>query len=287
MIRQTPDRNPALPGCPNGHPGVIFTKKDNGMKKILCIGNSFGDDSQRYLWGVARADGKEIKCVNLFIGGCSLYRHYRNMLSEEEVYNFAINGHRTDLMVSLKHALLMDEWDVIYTQQCSPHSGEPETYQPYANALAEYVHKMAPKAKLYIMQTWTFERETPRFKLTSFTEPEPHFAAIKDCYWQMFDDIKADGMFPCGEAMYTMWERKAQYGIEKVHRDGFHAEYGIGRYLLALTIWGTLSGKDVRENTFSDFDVEVTPEQAQHCREVAAEIVEKYRPLVAERIAAR
>ena len=257
------------------------------MKKILCIGNSFGDDSQRYLWGVARADGKDIKCVNLYIGGCSLYRHYRNMLSEEAVYAFNINGHKTDLMVTMKHALLMDEWDVVYIQQNSPGSGEPETYQPFANELAAYIRKLCPKAKLFVHQTWTFERETPRFKLTSFTEPEPHFEAIRRNYWQMFDDIRADGMIPNGEAMYTLWQRKAQYGLEKVHRDGFHADFGVGRYLLALTVWGAVSGRSVIDNTFDDFDEEVTPEKAQACREVAEEVLNMYRPLVAERIAAR
>ena len=63
------------------------------MIKILCIGNSFGSDCTRYLPGVARADGKDIKVVNLYIGGCSLYRHYRNMLSDAPEYNFEINGY--------------------------------------------------------------------------------------------------------------------------------------------------------------------------------------------------
>ncbi len=257
------------------------------MLKILCIGNSFGSDCTRYLWGVARADKKEIKVVNLYIGGCSLYRHYRNMLSEEPAYAYEINGFRTDWMVSLKHALLMEEWDVIFTQQNSPGSGEPETYQPYANELAAYIRRLNPGAKLFVHQTWTFEYETPRFKLTSFTEPEPHFEAIVKDYWQMFDDVKADGFIPDGEAMFTLWQRKAEYGLEKVHRDGFHADYGIGRYLLALTVWGAISGRDVRNNTFNDFDVEVTPEQAEYCRIVASEVLAKYRPLVAEKLAAR
>ena len=53
------------------------------MKKILAISNSFGVDANRYLYGIARAAKEEIRVVTLYIGGCSLYRHYRNMLSEE------------------------------------------------------------------------------------------------------------------------------------------------------------------------------------------------------------
>ena len=62
------------------------------MIKVLSIGNSFSEDAQRYLYGIARADGVSMKTVNLYIGGCSLERHYRNMLSGNAVYDFQING---------------------------------------------------------------------------------------------------------------------------------------------------------------------------------------------------
>ena len=40
--------------------------------KILSIGNSFSEDAQRYLKLIAGANGRELTCVNLYIGGCSL-----------------------------------------------------------------------------------------------------------------------------------------------------------------------------------------------------------------------
>ena len=55
---------------------------------ILCIGNSFSQNATRYLHQIARKDGKEINIVNLFIGGCTLDRHFRNMLSEKAEYLF-------------------------------------------------------------------------------------------------------------------------------------------------------------------------------------------------------
>ena len=60
--------------------------------KILAISNSFGVDGTRYLYGIARAAGDNFKVVTLYIGGCSLYRHYRNMLSEENAYSLYLNG---------------------------------------------------------------------------------------------------------------------------------------------------------------------------------------------------
>ena len=148
--------------------------------KLLIVGNSFGEDSLRYLHQIAKAHKVNIKAVNLYIGGCSLYRHYRNMLSDEAVYDYQINGFSTKIMVSLSKALLSDEWDFVLLQQCSPQSGELDSYEPYATALAEYIRRYAPKAKLFVNQTWTFEVGTPRFKLTSYETPETMFPAIKE-----------------------------------------------------------------------------------------------------------
>ena len=44
--------------------------------KVLAIGNSFSNDAMRYLHEIAKADGVDMKTVNLFIGGCPLSRHY-------------------------------------------------------------------------------------------------------------------------------------------------------------------------------------------------------------------
>lgn len=254
--------------------------------KILVIGNSFGGDCTHYLYGVARSDGmRDFKVVNLYIGGCSLYRHYRNMLSEAPVYSFELNGQTSGLYVSLKDALLSDEWDVVFTQQCSPESGEAANYEPYATALADYVRRMAPGAAFYVHQTWTFERGAARFRLTSYTEPEEMFAAIVRNYDAMAQATHARGIIPDGEAMFTLWQRRERYGLEKVHRDTFHADYGVGRYLLALTVYSTLTGRDISGNMFSDFDVPVSEAAAAAAREVAAEVTAKYR-IINEKYAA-
>ena len=42
---------------------------------ILAIGNSFSQDATTYLHQVAKADGEDITVINLYIGGCSLYKH--------------------------------------------------------------------------------------------------------------------------------------------------------------------------------------------------------------------
>ena len=41
---------------------------------ILAIGNSFSQDAMRYLHKIAKADGVEFECFNIYIGGCSLLK---------------------------------------------------------------------------------------------------------------------------------------------------------------------------------------------------------------------
>ena len=54
-------------------------EKTEKMKKILAIGNSFSEDAARYLHQTAKAAGVDTKVVNLFIGGCPLERHWKNI----------------------------------------------------------------------------------------------------------------------------------------------------------------------------------------------------------------
>ena len=51
----------------------MIKPSEDGILKILTIGNSFSDDTMQYLYKVAKSAGVEkIKLGNLYIGGCSL-----------------------------------------------------------------------------------------------------------------------------------------------------------------------------------------------------------------------
>ena len=237
------------------------------MKKILILGNSFGQDAARYVYGISRAGGEELRIVNLYIGGCSLYRHYRNMLSEEAAYSYEINGHSTGLFVSLKKALLMDEWDYVVMHQCSPQSGEYEKYQPYLSELAAYVRRLCPPAKLVINMTWTFDRECKRFKLTPFETPEEMLPAIEAAYARGAEDIGAEFVIPSGRAVWKLYE---EIGGE-TYRDGFHCHLGHTRYMLGCMWFMAFTGKSVEGNGFADFDTDIPAEMIARVRRIAIE----------------
>ncbi len=219
--------------------------------KILAIGNSFSDDATRYLYAVARADGYPLQAANLYIGGCPLSLHHKNMLSGEPAYTLGYNGHLTGFPISLQAALTNREWDVVTLQQASHESFNSATYTPYGKELADYIRHLCPSARLIVHQTWAYERDSERLhQIAGYDRPENMLADIVSAYARFAEIIHADGIIPSGE----MFAALLQNGLERVHRDTFHASLGAGRYALALLWYRMLSGRSVIGNTFRDFD---------------------------------
>lgn len=225
--------------------------------KILSIGNSFSDDAQHYLHSLAKHDGVQMKTVNLYIGGCTLRTHYLNMLDDAQRYPFWFNGEATGLSVSIRQALISDDWDIITLQQASHQSFDYATYTPYLEELAKYVKKYCPHAKLYIHETWGYENGSKRLESVRYESMSAMFADVKTSYQKAAKAICADGVLPSGTALMTA----AENGLVHTHRDGLHLSYGAGRYLAALTWYKTLTGNDITNNDFNDFDEPVSDEE--------------------------
>lgn len=223
----------------------------------LSIGNSFSQDAHKYLHYLAKSEGVDIQNANLFIGGCSLERHFRNMMGDSKVYDLEINGNGTGFKMSIGEALLARSWDYITLQQASGQSFNYDSYIPYVIELAEYVRELCPKAKILIHQTWGYETDSERIKNFGFTTYDEMFAQVKESYDKAAKAIDADGIIPCG----TVFQNALKNGMEKVHRDTFHASLGAGRFMLALTWYKYLTGNNIDNVTFNMFDEEVTEEE--------------------------
>ena len=235
--------------------------------QILSIGNSFSQDAQTYLYRMA----KSMFSVNLFIGGCSLDLHYRNMLGDKNNYSLEVCNVRTGFNMSIKEALLSRKWDVITLQQVSSASYRYESYFPYVEELAAYVRKCNPAAKLYIHETWGYETGCEKIERQGFRTMDEMSERVFATYAKVAETIGADGIIPAGHGLLALSHAQDK----PVHRDGSHADLGIGRYMLGCVWYETLTGKPAPEN-FSDFDVEVTPEEAALVREVAHKTVTEF-----------
>lgn len=240
---------------------------------ILSIGNSFSQDAQRYLHRIAKADGVALNTFNLYIGGCPLSRHYRNMLSGEAAYDLQMNGESTGFSVSLDEALLNRDWDVVTVQQASHQSNNYDAYQPYLEELAEHIRLCAPKAKLAVHQTWAYEQGSQKLcELLGYSDYKQMLSDVVNAYDSAASAIQADLLIPSGRVLGEL----LACGVEKVHRDTYHASYGLGRYALGLIWYKALTGNDVMGNTFSDFDEEIPAAEIALAKKCVMQIAKEY-----------
>lgn len=237
--------------------------------KILSIGNSFSQDATRYLSRMAAENNLVLKTVNLYIGGCSLKTHYYNMLDDSRKYLMEFNGFSTGFYVTIKEALMSDEWDYVTVQQASPLSYKQESYQPYLNELAAYIKKYCPHTKILVHQTWAYEDGSERLANHGYATGADMFRDIEKAYQQAAQDIQASGLIPCGKVLQTCLAE----GMETVHRDTFHASLGAGRYALALTWLCYLTGVKPEEVVFTQFEKPTTEEEIRIVKKAVSEIL--------------
>lgn len=227
--------------------------------KILSIGNSFSVDAQAYLKGVCDAQGVDIYCANLPIGGCPLVRHYNNMKRDLADYRLDINGVETDRRISIKEALLMEEWDVVTLQEASARSCELSHFEPYIYELGAYVRELCPKAKIALHETWGYGKNNLHtIKNLGFFSPEEMFDKVRENYITVAERLGADIFIPSGDVLKRLFLEG--YNI---HHDGQHASRGIGRYAIALTWLRVLFGVEVTGNSFRDFEIFVSREEIE------------------------
>ena len=157
---------------------------------------------------------------------------------------------------------------MVTVQQASHKSPYYETYQPYLNKLVEFIKMCTPGVKIAIHQTWAYEKDSQKLNMMRYEEHTKMFEDVRESYQKAFEETNADIIIPSGEVL----QKLIAHGVEKVHRDTFHLSYGLGRYAVGLLWYAILSGKDVKNNTFCDFDEEISEADVETAKECVAEI---------------
>ena len=234
----------------------------------MAVGNSFSDDGVEYLDELAQAAGIKLIIGNLYIGGCSLERHWNNVRNELPAYDYRKNveGHQTNTpKTTLQEALQDEEWDYITVQQVSQNSGLYDTYYPYIDSLLTYLkaHARNPEVEFAIHQVWSY----------AWNSTHPGFANYDNNQLKMYRDIvetvdkvarkeKIRIIIPSGTAIQT---GRTLMG-DRMNRDGFHLGWGLGRYLAACTWFETFLGP-VNGNSYRPEGV--TPQEATIAQRIA------------------
>ena len=236
--------------------------------KVLSIGNSFSQDAQRWLHQIAAADGYDLTCVNLYIGGCYLERHYRNFTDDACAYDWQENGQKPSFRIAMDRALKKEKWDIVTLQQASSRQGGgPETWEPYFSALLDHVRTLAPQAEVVLHEPWACELNSPKKWFAEvFGCDQKKMADQLHSTYEKFSAEKGLRVLPVGDTIQYIREHLPAFdyanGGRSLNRDGFHLSMNYGRYVAGLVWYAKLTGADVAKNTFVPDDEAETVDEA-------------------------
>lgn len=249
------------------------------------IGNSFSEDTVRYVYDIARSAGIEkVLACNMYIGGCSIDTHFENAKSNAAAYDFQVyeNGewaHHPGK--TLEYGIEFADWNIISLQQASGFSGIPSSYVNLQN-LMDYVKSVAtnPDFEFAWNMTWAYQSDSAHGDFAKYDHCQiSMYNAIIDSVKSQVLTKNFDYIIPNGTAIQNA---RASFLGDTLTRDGFHLSYDIGRYIAGLTLVCALCKVNAHDVGFAPDGV--TDKQKNICAESVVNAIKS--PLrVADRFA--
>jgi len=273
---------------------------DERGTKVLMIGNSFSISLLEHLPQVAAASGVDLDLASLYIGGCSLKRHWENAARDGDKkfkpyrYGRSRFGKVTHGMANVCDVLRMAKWDIVTVQQASHDSWKPESYSPYGSQLVAKIRELAPQAKIYVQETWSYTPWDKRLVQWNIGQDDM-YDKLHEAYGTFARRLGL-GIIPFGTAVEE-WRRRLpvrytdksfggdvvgggrqdatdcfrrnEQGKWEPNCDVFHLNRK-GEYFQALVWARTLFGVDITDISYCpDF---VTESEARLMRDIAQEL---------------
>ena len=259
---------------------------DTKTLKILAIGNSFTDDGTGYLPSLVQKAGIEnVTIAKMVVGGTSLQYHYTHAINNDSVYNFYVstNGSfKSQGKKNFSDCFLFENWDYIILQQVSQYSGMYETYQPYLNNLINIISKYHPQAVIGWQMTWAYSSTSSHSGFKNYGSSQTiMYESILNAVNQMKTETGISVVIPTGMVIQELRGTSICNNLE-LTRDGYHLDYGAGRYAAACTWFETLirpifqigiKGNPLRANTGK---IPVTDDVAVLCQDISENVVKNY-----------
>lgn len=219
---------------------------DGKTLKVLAIGNSFSNNTTRFLYDIAKAEGVEnIVLGRLYIGGCSLEKHVKcadTNATEYTYYRNTTGSWEPVENATLLYGLQDEDWDIITMQQQSGKSGLPDSYEPFLGQLIEFVNanKTNPDAKLVWHMTWAYQSDSTQAAFANYANnQDTMYQCIVTATQEVILPNEAfSAIIPAGTAVQNA---RTSYFGDMLTKDGFHLnELGeiIGGYMWYATFVG-------------------------------------------------
>ncbi len=226
------------------------------MMKILFIGNSFSANATRYIREIS--DGK-LFVRNLYIGGCSLETHAKNIENDRPAYEYQVDS-KAIAMTSIKSALLCEEWDIVSVQQVSSESGIYESYFPYIDTVIAEIRKYRPNARIVFHRTWPYNYGSTHPGYANYNNDTDLMERMIDNTAKRIAGKYGFDIIPSGVAVYKGFntpEFDIRVGGETLTAsDTFHLSAKYGKYLAGLVLYRFFTGNSATRVTFvpEEFD---------------------------------
>lgn len=242
--------------------------------KVLIIGNSFSICVTRFTPQIVKSAGKEIDIASLYIGGCPLEAHWKNVEKAGDpkflpyrydrvtVTNGVISSMRAQ--TNVLQVLTAEKWDVVTVQQASHESWKPASYHPWGDKLVAKIREVAPQAKILVQETWSYPPWDKRLEKFGFDGPEM-YSRLHEAYTSF---AKGQGLeiIPTGTAVEILPNRERLF-----NKPDFHLNRK-GEYLQGLIWAGKLLGIDPLAVTYYP-EKEVDAALAAELRQTAAKVL--------------
>ena len=217
--------------------------------KILCIGNSFSCDTIEHVANIALSLGvKKVTLGNLYIGGCSIKKHYANATADNKTYEYFQNngsGWTSSYNHSIKATLESEDWDYVSIQHGTldgSRYAEQESYKDLP-ALIGYIRQYVPSTtKIVFNMTWVGEPNSHEEMIAFGNDQLKYYQAVAKLTSTHIASVDGvDIISPTGTSIQNA--RTAEVGL--LTRDNYHLSLGLGRYIAGLTFFKALSGADI------------------------------------------
>ncbi len=218
--------------------------------KILCIGNSFSADTAEHVADIALDLGvTDITMANLYIGGCSIRKHYQNATTDAASYEYHINtgdGWTMTRNHRISEVVQSEEWDWISIQHGTADGSryaEEDSYDCLP-ALVEHIKGLAAEdTKIAFNMTWVGDPNSHEEMLVFDNNQKEYYQAVADLTEKLIVPIEGiDVVSPTGTAIQNA--RTADSGLS-ITRDKYHLSFDFGRYIAGLTFFKALTGADI------------------------------------------
>lgn len=216
--------------------------------KILCIGNSFSEDTCEHVAPIGLASGyDEMVVANLYVGGCPIGDHFRHLTTDEPVYRYDRNdgsGWTHTAGYSIRWVIQSDRWDWIVIQHGSSNGNrytDPACYEKLAPLVQQIRQLAGENTAVAFNMTWIGDPESNHHELLAYGGDQ---LLMYRNVCEVTKTVVAgtpgiDRISPTGTAV----QNARAMGLDhRMTRDHYHLSYDLGRYIAGLIFFETLSG---------------------------------------------